>query len=393
MGLPNRLEQQVETIVRQHLLKNLPAAYVFHNFELIVETVEVAEMLAEAANLPEEDRKILLLATWFQDIDYASGAENHEKRSADMAKAFLEKEGLNPEALDQIQTLILSTHDEHQPESLLEKLLHDANWAFLGRKRFEKKGRLMRVELEQLLQKKFTQEYWDQFLMDLLINKKFCTTWAQEQFGSRKNKNISLQRQKLLQAKGSPMRSPDEQNYGRAIDTLYRITLRNHSNLSSIADGKANMIISINTLVLSLILTVGTAAFSLEGVSITWQPHLVLPLFTLLLSSLLAIVFAVLSAMPKVDGEEFTMDDVHQNKISLLFFGNFLRLDREAYVRFLRDLKKDQGLVYDDLTRDLYNLGGILRRKYSLLTVAYRIFVGGLVLSVATFLVAYLFGQ
>jgi len=175
------------------------------------------------------------------------------------------------------------------------------------------------------------------------------------------------------------------------VDTIYRVTLRNHINLSSIADGKANMIISINTLVLSILITAGSAGFSLSKTSIQENLAYIIPVLILMLTSLLAITFAVFSAIPKVSGQDFTEEDVKQHKVSLLYFGNFLKLEKSEFVSYLRDLKEDQEVLYDDLSRDLYNLGLVLRKKYRLLTYAYRTFVGGLVLSFLVFLASLLF--
>ena len=390
MESPKTVLEEVEKYVQRRLLEQLPATFVFHNYEHAAEVAEVAEKLAQSAKLSPEEQEALVLAAWLQDIDLAGGVEEHETRSAEAAKAFLQKHQYPAEAIDGIKKLILSTHEDYSPESLLEKLLFDANWSFVGRKRFFKKARLLRLEKEHLSKEKYSQAEWNQYILDLLIFTKFLTPWAQEIYGPRKTSNISEQRQNLVEAREDTIREKTGKNFGRGIDTLYRVALRNHSNLSTIADGKANMIISVNTLVLSLIITVGTATFSLESFNIAGQLYLIIPLFILMISSLLAIIFAVLSAMPKVGGEAFSMEDVKQNKLSLLFFGNFIKIDREVFVDYLRELKKDQELVYDDLTRDLYNLGEVLNKKYYMLMIAYRVFVGGLIVSVIAFLVAYL---
>ncbi|MCB0643406.1 MAG: HD domain-containing protein [Phaeodactylibacter sp.] len=382
--------QEVEQYVQQRLLEQLPATFVFHNYEHAAEVAEVAEGLAKAASLTAADKEVLLLAAWLQDIDMVNGKADHESRSADTAKQFLQEHQLSDEIAERVAGLILSTQSDYTPDTLLEKLLHDANWSFVGRKRFFKKARLLRLENEHLDKEKFSQAEWNQHILDLLIFTKFLTPWAQEMYGSRKTTNISTQRQNLVEAREDTVREKTGKNFGRGIDTLYRVALRNHSNLSTIADGKANMIISVNTLVLSLIITVGTATFSLDSLDLSGQLYFIIPLFILMVSSLLAIIFAVLSAMPKVGGESFTMKDVKQNKLSLLFFGNFIKIDREIFVNYLRELKKDQELVYDDLTRDLYNLGEVLNRKYYMLMIAYRIFMGGLIVSVTAFLIAYL---
>ena len=75
---------------------------------------------------------------------------------------------------------------------------------------------------------------------------------------------------------------------------------------------------------------------------------------------------------------------------NMLYFGNFLQIDKELFIGYLNDLKADQNRLYEDLGRDLYNLGLVLRKKYYLLSISYNIFVGGLVLSVLSFIIIYL---
>jgi len=52
---------------------------------------------------------------------------------------------------------------------------------------------------------------------------------------------------------------------GRGVETMYRSAYRNHINLSSIADNKANMMISINTIIMSLIIAVIGSVFTFTG--------------------------------------------------------------------------------------------------------------------------------
>lgn len=390
MNTPEDILPSADAYVQAYLQEHLPTSFLFHNYEHAIEVVEVCKKLAKAAALDKKKKDYLLLAAWFQDTGYTKGEENHEVNSASIAKAFLEKKGWTAENIKVIEQLILSTKKGATLATDLEKILYDANWSFLGRKRFFDRSNLLRLEIEQLQNSRFSAKAWNKFLLDLQLETGFKTPWGQSFYLSRKRKNLSIQAENHRKAKEKTVRNKTGKNFGRGIDTLYRITLRNHLNLSSIADGKANMIISINTLVLSILITAGTALFSMgdQGM-VQWDIIIIAPIGILMLSSLAAIVFAILSAMPKVEGARFTMEDVKNHKVSLLFFGNFLQLDRNAYVQFLRNLKKDQELIYDDLSRDLYNLGQILQTKYRLLTIAYRIFMAGLLLSVLVFVLFY----
>lgn len=382
----SQLFEAAEAFIYQHLADELPPRYVFHDFNHAKECAEVARELTEEADLPEEERAALVLSAWFHDTGYTGGEEEHEQRSAALAQRFLEEQ--KAEAIDQdlVKGLILSTREGEKPGTKLEQWLHDAHYSYLGRKRFERRGQLLRLEREALEGTTFTTHEWERHLLELQLDTKFLTPEAHDAFASRKNKNIASQRDKIRKARKTTIRKKTGKDFGRGVDTVYRVTLRNHINLSSIADGKANMIISINTLVLSILITAGSASFSLSPTSIQENLEYILPVLILMLTSLSAITFAVFSAIPKVSGQEFTDEDVRNHNVSLLYFGNFLSLPKKEFVTYLRDLKEDQEVLYDDLSRDLYNLGLVLRKKYRLLTYAYRTFVGGLVLSFLVFL-------
>jgi predicted metal-dependent HD superfamily phosphohydrolase len=379
------LQEEVQQYVYEYLSTHLPSSFVFHDYTHAEEVAEVAEELAEAAELSEQDKATLFLAAWFHDTGYCEGKDEHEVQSVEIFKQFAAHRIdplINREA---VQQLILSTKHNIQPESRLEKLLHDANYAYLGRKRFARRGRLLRLEEEAIQGKKFSLYDWQQHMLELQLETKFYTPEGHTAFAKRKNKNIASQREDIVKARKTTVRKKTGKDFGRGVDTIYRVTLRNHINLSSIADGKANMIISINTLVLSILITAGSAGFSLST-SIQENLGYIIPVLILMLTSLVAITFAVFSAIPKVSGQDFTEEDVKQHKVSLLYFGNFLKLEKREFVGYLRDLKEDQEVLYDDLSRDLYNLGMVLRKKYRLLTYAYRTFVGGLVLSFLVFI-------
>ena len=379
---------QAAQYVQAYLLDALPMGRYYHNFEHAEEIAEVGQQLARAAGRSDEQILIVQLAGLFHDAGYASHPDRVAEGSVQLATKFLESHGTPGAVIDEVARLIRSVHADDPPQDDLERILHDANISFIGRKRFFRRSKLLRLEREHMEERKFTSYAWNQYLLELLTTRRFMTPWAQNRFASRLGKNIVQQRQNLRKAHERTTRKQTGKDFGRGVDTLYRVTLRNHINLSRIADGKANIIISINTLVLSIILAAGAAGFSFEQAVAEGHSKFFLPVIMLMLTALLAIVFAVLSATPKVSGETFDEDDIKQHKVSMLFFGNFLQIDKPEFVQHLRELKKDQELLYDDLSRDLYNLGMVLRKKYRLLAISYRVFLGGLVLSILTLLVS-----
>jgi hypothetical protein len=172
----------------------------------------------------------------------------------------------------------------------------------------------------------------------------------------------------------------------RGIDTMFRTTLNNHNNLSSLVDNKANILLSVNAIIISVSLT--TIIPKLDNPS---NSHLVIPTLILIISSVIAITFTILATIPSVTKGSFTRNEVDEKKVNLLFFGNFYKMPYEDYNWAMNELIKDKDYLYNSMIKDLYHLGIVLEKKYRLLRVAYTIFMFGIIISVLAFLIAFKF--
>ena len=156
--------------------------------------------------------------------------------------------------------------------------------------------------------------------------------------------------------------------------------------MSDIADSKANILLSVNAIIISVCLSV-----LIPKLDAPKNSHLVIPTFLLILSSVLTIIFAILSTKPNVTNTTFTNEDVKARKVNLLFFGNFHKMTLENYQEAMQDMIKDREYIHNSLVKDLYFLGSVLDRKYKLLSITYKIFMAGIIISVLSF--AYAFVQ
>lgn len=168
----------------------------------------------------------------------------------------------------------------------------------------------------------------------------------------------------------------------RGVSDMFRTSYRTHIELSAIADNKSNIMISINGIIISIIL----ASISPK---IDSNPWLLVPTSILLISCMIALVYSVLAARPRVSKEEVTLEDVRANRSNILFFGNFFKLSREDYVTGMEELMVDSERLYDTMARDLHGLGSVLSEKYRLIRIAYNVFMIGLVLSVSSYIIVY----
>ncbi len=180
---------------------------------------------------------------------------------------------------------------------------------------------------------------------------------------------------------------PDEppKKFGskRGIETLFRTQYPMHVELSSLADSKSNIMISINGIIVSILIASISSKLDVN-------PWLIFPTITLLVGCIVSLVFAVLAAMPRVNRSAITMDDVQENRANILFFGNFVHLERDAYVEGISEMLQDKNRLYQSMMTDIYALGSVLDRKFKLLQISYTVFTIGLIIGVALFIGAYL---
>jgi hypothetical protein len=175
-----------------------------------------------------------------------------------------------------------------------------------------------------------------------------------------------------------------KKNADRGIETMFRLTSKNHFTLSGIADNKASTLISISALIISIIVSVLIR-------KIDEDPDLIFPTVILLMTLMGTIVYAVLSTRPKITSLSITREDISNRKGNLLFFGNFVNLPVDDYEWGMKEVMADREYLYNSLIRDIYYLGKVLDKKYKYLRYAYNIFMYGLILSVGAYILAFAF--
>lgn len=175
-----------------------------------------------------------------------------------------------------------------------------------------------------------------------------------------------------------------DDRYERGVETMFRTTLSNHNNLSRFVDNKANIILSVNAIIISVSLS--TIVPKLDSPS---NSHLIIPTLVLIISSLISIIFAILATRPRVTKGSFSRTEVEDKQVNLLFFGNFYKMPYEEYNWAMNELMKDKDYIYNSMIKDLYHLGIVLEQKYRLLRNTYNVFMVGIIASVLAYLIAF----
>ncbi len=384
--------EKTETFVIELLEKELNPKFLYHNLRHTQRVVKSTKELLNNYGLTDLENEQLLLAAWFHDTGYTKGVKNHEENSCSIAKDFLTEQQYDSAAIEAICNDIMATKRYHEPSTLREEIIRDADSSHFAQKSYWETTDFLKEELEELGIAKYSPKQWREENIKMFRNEhRFFTDYAIENWLEGKDKNLKklvkdkksekeIAKKEALKAKYKS-ESPD-----RGIQTLFRVTLKNHLTLSDIADTKANILLSVNAIVISVALS--NLIPKLDNPS---NAYLIYPTLIFITFSVVSMVLAVLATRPNVTSGKFTKNDVEQKKVNLLFFGNFHQMSLGEYEWAIQELVKDKEYIYSSLTKDLYFLGLVLNRKYRILRITYTIFIIGIVISVIAFGIAFRF--
>jgi len=176
---------------------------------------------------------------------------------------------------------------------------------------------------------------------------------------------------------------------GRYIETLFRVTFSNQIHLIQIADNKANSIITINTLVITLL--IGLSGYGSITQSIDFRSmNMILPVILLCITCFLSVIFALFATQPRFVKTN-NKAPANESDRSLLFFGSIPDRPLDAYLADMDELTHSPDSVYHALETEIYNQSKVLTRKYRLLSIAFLVFRYGLISSVLAFIASFLF--
>jgi predicted metal-dependent HD superfamily phosphohydrolase len=381
--------EKTEKFVQQMFDESNQTELYYHSLEHTTDTVKCAEEIAETVNINDEEKEIVLIAAWFHDVGYLIKYEDHEATGAKVAEDFLNENNFPLKKIDQVKKCILSTRIPQKTDSLLEQIVCDADLAGLSKKNFFERTMLLRKEWEAKRHKKLTDEEYLSITLKFMREHNYLTQYADTAWKRKKKKNIKKLREFLdkEEIKNDPNANIskifDNKPPDRGIETMFRNNLRGHLQLSAIADNKANIMLSINAIIISIVL-------SNVFVNLSQTMDYIFPTILLLIVCITTMIFATISTMPKVTTGTFTTQDIENKTANLLFFGNFHNMDIDEFQWGMKEMMKDRDFLYGSMMKDFYYLGKVLQKKYKYLRICYLVFMYGLIATVISFLINYL---
>ena len=181
----------------------------------------------------------------------------------------------------------------------------------------------------------------------------------------------------------------DQSNYtknaSRGRETMFRVVFRTQLNLISIADNKANMVMGINAMIITILVGILSSRMIFTTETFTADPEMMVPVVLILFTALLTAIFAIKAARPKLI---MPKDDglTGHLKGSYTFFENIWDMDSNEYLSKMKTLINSPDDIYENMIIDIHNQAKVLHSKFRSLRVAYMIFLIGYGLSIASFL-------
>jgi len=401
-SLLEEIKQYVTSFFHTHTNEKL----VYHNQAHTENVVSAAVEIANHYRLSDQDYFIVVTAAWFHDIGYYTDPPRHEEKGAEEAAVFLKRQGIDDAIIQTVKQCIHATRLPQSPETLLEKIVADADLFHFGTSKFNDANKLMRKEFVALHNIDISKDEWRTKTIRLLESHQYHTDYCRLLLSDTKARNLEKLKEKQTdkypeikypqsftptvqppKPKVKPQTSEEEEKAKRknrperGIETMFRITSGNHQRLSDMADSKAHIMISVNSIIISVLLSV--LLKNLEQF-----PQYTIPAMTLLTVSLVTIVFSILATRPNIPSGTFTPMDVSEKKVNLLFFGNFFRMSMDDYTSGMLQLMDDRDFLYRTLIKDIYSQGVVLGTKYQRLRISYNVFMYGLIVSVVAFAIA-----
>lgn len=374
-----RIVQEAEHYVTE-LLQDLDKRYCYHDLDHTFRVKTATEELSDAANLTSAEREVLLLAALFHDTGFIEIYQGHEQVSQRIAQNFLSARNYSPKKLESVLSCIGVTAMRVEAQNRLERLMKDADLSNLGQSDYFEQLKKLRREWEVMLNEKHTDRDWFKLNHLFLKNHHYQTSEAENLYGLQCRKN---QKRLKQMAKESKEKLKKGIQGSRSAQMMFKTALRNHLDLSNLADNKANIMLSVNALII-------TIAMPVAATYIAQLPYLLAPAIIMLFTCLASMIFATLATRPIKMSGYTPAETIERGESNLFFFGNFFRMSLKEYRDGMAKVVDNDENLESTIMRDLYFLGHSLGRKYRQLRICYNLFMMGVILAVIVFAIAYL---
>lgn len=376
-----------EQFVTEFLTDKLDEKICYHNLQHTLSVRNSAVQIASLSGTSPEEMEIIELACLLHDVGITEVYQNHEPASARIGAEFLRSKAYPEEKISIVEACIAVTNPGARPQGLLQEIVRDADYGHLGSDDYSDQLDNLRLEWRDVLGRWDEDKDWYQLNLDFIKKHEYYTPAAKMMFVAMKELNRKKLKKWVKEGRSSKTNSEASRVSiveSRSSQMMFKTALRNHMDLSNLADNKANIMISINAAIV-------TFALPMLADQLKLHPEYITPFIMIMATCMASMVFATLATVPmKMTG--FTdQESIKSGRSNLFFFGNFYSMSYADYKLGIQEVTSKEENLEDSIMRDLFFLGKSLGRKYRQLRICYIIFMFGMLAAVGVAAAAYLF--
>lgn len=361
----------------------------YHSLPHTLAVRDAGVAIAQALDLSDKELEIIELACLLHDTGFTETYNGHEAVSHRIAQQFLTEQQYPADRLQQVLKCIDVTASTEHPSNLLEQVMNDADYVNLSSENYLASIEALRHEWAHFLNEKYSDKEWLELNYEFLKTHQYFTPAARQLFEPQKERNRK-DLKKIVKKDKKPIQKIGEEEVpdvaisdSKSASMMFKTALRNHLDLSNLADNKANIMLSVNALII-------TVAIPLVS-SYAQKVSFIIPAMAMLISScLVSMIFATLATRPiKMNGYT-SIEKIKGGESNLFFFGNFYSMSFSEYQIGMMHVISDEKDMDNTIMRDLYFLGRSLGKKYRQLRYCYNIFMVGVVATVIVFALCFI---
>jgi Pycsar effector protein len=172
--------------------------------------------------------------------------------------------------------------------------------------------------------------------------------------------------------------SSNKRDVSRARQTFFRTSFKTHITLATMADRKANIMVRLNSILLSALILFYRYIIEFSELS-------KITILIFILTTLVSLTLAILAVRPGKVGNHQSHDKINYAE-NIFSFRNFGRIPLKDFEKAFAEVLTSTKLLYGNMIKDLHSYDKVLSKKYRLLRASYTVFLGGLILTVISFI-------
>ena len=188
---------EAKEYIVNRLVKELPKNLFYHAAHHTFDVVKHAQTIGKSEGISNDEMFILLTAAYFHDAGFLFRYQSNEPEAVKLAREVLPEMDYTQEEIDEICKIILATDIKVQPNTLLEKIMCDADHDYFGREGYSQIADNLRKELEEY-GTSFEDKEWLEVQINFLEEKhQYYTDTSSEQKQKMKEGNIKVLKTQL----------------------------------------------------------------------------------------------------------------------------------------------------------------------------------------------------